>query len=56
MLKHAEVGTDDDNVIGIREEYTYGTELTITNKEKMNQLVEDCRRLIDAARDELLNK
>ena len=55
MLKYAE---DDskDRVIEMREEYTYGTEIAVTNKEKMDGMIEDCRKLIDAARDIVLGK
>ena len=55
MFKYAEAETEE-NVIEMREEYTYGTELTVINKDKINDLIEDCKKLIDAAREIVLNK
>lgn len=57
MLKYADVDSEeDDKVIEMREEYTYGTDISVTNKDKIKGMIEDCRKLIDATRDIVLNK
>ncbi|MBU0615415.1 MAG: HEPN domain-containing protein [Nanoarchaeota archaeon] len=49
MLKYADVvEKEEDSVIEMREESTYGIELSAENMEKINQLIEDCKRLIDS--------
>lgn len=57
MLKYAEVDSEEDKkIIEIREEYTYGTDISVTNKDKIKGMIEDCRKLIDATRDIVLSK
>ncbi len=57
MLKYADIDSEEDKkIIEMREEYTYGTEISVTNKDKIKGMIEDCRKLIDATRDIVLNK
>ena len=41
----------EDSVIEMREEYTYGTKITVTKEEKISELIEECKKLIDITKE-----
>src|SRR3989338_1808820 len=52
MLKYAEVEEEKDNsIIEMREEFTYGIKISTQDKEKIKELVEECKALIDATKE-----
>jgi len=52
MLKYAEVEAEKENsIIEMREEFTYGIKFSPENKKKINELVEDCKNLIDLVKE-----
>ena len=53
MLKYNEID-EQDNLIEMREEYTYGTDITVKNIDKIKNMISDCQKLIDDARNIVL--
>ncbi len=47
MFKYEEDGKKEDSLIEMREESTYGIEINEGQKEKVQQLLQDCKELID---------
>ena len=50
MLKYAEVG-EENSIIEMREELTYGIEISAENKAEINELIDDCTKLIDITKE-----
>ena len=52
MLKYAEVEEEKANsIIEMREEFTYGIKVSPKDKKKIKELVEECKNLIDIAKE-----
>lgn len=48
MLKHTDIGEiNEGNITNIREEYTYGTEISIKDESKINSLIKGCQEMVD---------
>lgn len=48
MLSHADIEEiQESKIIDIREEYTYGTEISIKDETKIKELVKNCKEIID---------
>jgi|SRR3989344_7765507 len=41
----------ENSVIEMREEYTYGVQVSIGNEEKLNDVIKDCKELIDITKE-----
>jgi len=54
MFRYAEQG-QKKSVIDMREDLTYGVDLSADDKKKIIELVEDCKNLIDAAKEIIYN-
>jgi len=51
MLKHTDIEeVQESKIIDMREEYTYGTETSIEDEEKIRELTQTCKEVIDAAK------
>jgi uncharacterized protein (UPF0332 family) len=52
MLKYADVEKkQESSVIEMREEFTYGIELTAQDTKKIKNMIEECKKLIDITKD-----
>lgn len=52
MLKYADVEDMHENsVIEVREEFTYGIEISAEDNAKTKEMIEECKKLIDVAKD-----
>lgn len=52
MLKQADIEEiPESKIIGMREEYTYGTKISFEDEAKINKLRADCREIIDKTKD-----
>lgn len=52
MLKYAEVDEEQENsIIEMREELTYGVDISTEDKKKMKELMEECKKLIDFTKE-----
>ena len=52
MLKSADIEEMQENkVIEMREDYTYGVEISVDNETKIKDLVKACKELVDIAKD-----
>ncbi len=57
MLKYADVEElQESKIIEMREQYTYGTETSIEDETKINELIQTCKEVIDAAKKIVFDK
>ena len=45
-----EEGIQDDSIIDLREDYTYGVQITVKDESKINELKKICKDFIDIAK------
>ncbi|MBI2545931.1 hypothetical protein HYV81_02015 [Candidatus Woesearchaeota archaeon] len=50
-LKPEEIGEKSGFVISIREEYTYGVEISVKDPDKIDELMQSSKELIDKTKD-----
>ena len=51
MLRYEDIGeAQESSVIDMREEYTYGAEISFENETEIKELIETCREMIDIAK------
>ncbi len=52
MLEQEELEKIGENkVIGMREDYTYGVEISVEDETKINDLIKTCKKVIDATKE-----
>ena len=51
MLKYQEDGSEKISVVQMREEYTYGFDVDVKDKAKLNDLLQECKELIDVTKE-----
>lgn len=52
MLKYAEVDEEKEgSIIEMREEFTYGIKVSPEDKNKIKELIEECKKLMDITKD-----
>ena len=52
MIKHEDIKErQENNVIEMREDYTYGIEISIEDKTKIKDLIKNCKDMIDIAKN-----
>ena len=52
MVKHEDIKErQENNVIEMRENYTYGIEISIEDKTKIRDLIKNCKEMIDVAKN-----
>ena len=52
MLKYADVEEkQESSVIEMREEFTYGIELSAEDNTKIKEMIEECKKLIDITKE-----
>ena len=56
MLKYQDMNEIQENeIIEMREDYTYGVEISVEDKEKIVNLIKDCKELIDITKEIVFN-
>ena len=56
LLEYEEIeGTKEETVIGLREDYTYGVQISVKDEAKINELKKTCKDLIDIIKDIFYN-
>ena len=52
MLKQEEIAAEEteNKVIDMREDYTYGVEISVEDKTKINDLIKNCKEMIDISK------
>ena len=57
LLKYAELDeVQESKVIEMREQYTYGTEISVEDETKIKELIQTCKDVIDATKEIIFNK
>lgn len=52
ILKHQDIEEIQENkVIDMREDYTYGVEISVENEKKINDLMKICKEMIDISKE-----
>jgi len=52
MLKYQDIEEiQEDSIIDLRENYTYGVELSVKEKVKIDELIKTCQEIIDATKE-----
>lgn len=51
LLKYEETEIEDNNVIDLREDYTYGVETSVKDETKLNDLIKNCKEIIDITKE-----
>lgn len=51
ILKEADIGVERDKIIEMREDYTYGVKISVEDETKINELIKNCKEMIDITKD-----
>ena len=51
LLEHQEMEAGENNVIDMREDYTYGANISVKDETKLNDLKKTCKDLIDLTKE-----
>lgn len=55
MLKYADIEeVQEDKVIEMREEYTYGAEISVEDETKIEDLIKTCKEMVDVTKEIVL--